>query len=153
MILQHHLVACPTQPICTWIFICSQQGNLQSTASLSQNDLSSIKLSNKNIFDMTRFPIFYRLTKSSFWLFAVWVGTSIKVEIGWLGPENTKTSGEFWFQLSFSVITYFPTYSASSGSRTSEVYFAGAYHPESIDTIWDDHKMDKWTKSRAIYRI
>ena len=38
------------------------------------------------------------------------------------------------------------------GIRTSEVYCAGAYHPESIDTIWDDHKMDKWTKSRAIYR-
>ena len=38
-----------------------------------------------------------------------------------------------------------------SGYRTSEVYCAGAYHPESIDTIWDDHKMDKWTKSRAIY--
>ena len=38
------------------------------------------------------------------------------------------------------------------GVRTSEVYCAGDYHPESIDTIWDDHKMDKWTKSRAIYR-
>ena len=39
-----------------------------------------------------------------------------------------------------------------SGIRTSEVYCAGAYHPKNIDTIWDDHKMDKWTKSRAIYR-
>ena len=56
---------------------------------------------------------FYCLTKSSFWLFAVWVGTSIKVEIGWLGPENPKTSGEFWFQFSFSVISYFPKYSVS----------------------------------------
>ena len=41
------------------------------------------------------------------------MGTSIKVEIGWLGPENTKTSGELRFQLFFSVISYYLKYSVS----------------------------------------
>ena len=95
----------------------------------------SMKLSNKNVFflQMTRFPIFCRLTKSSFWLFAVWVGTSIKVEICWLGPEDTKTSGKFWFQFSFSVISYFPRYSVSFEINTT---LRPEFKPNSNENLW-----------------
>ena len=43
-----------------------------------------------------------------------------------------------------------PSDNSQRGIRTSEVYCAGAYHPESIDTIWDDHKMDKWTNGQNL---